>query len=102
MLSQFFTKFAFVLFFAIIQATIGSFVVFLTMTDCIGPAEPTALADQLLGGCQPAQGDNATGSTRNTVASTAVFSEKDSSRLEATTIVSLSGQKIVVTDEVEV
>ncbi|CAB9514430.1 dispatched homolog 1 [Seminavis robusta] len=47
----FFTKFAMVLFFTIIQATIGSFVVFLTLTDCIGPREPTSTADRLIATC---------------------------------------------------
>lgn len=45
-------KFAFVLFFAMIQATIGSFVIFLTLTDCIGPARPTYLADKLIERCR--------------------------------------------------
>lgn len=47
----FFTKFAFVLFFAIVQATIGSFVFFLCLTDCIGPDEPTYMADQVVRQC---------------------------------------------------
>ncbi len=36
----------------IIQATIGSFVVFLSLTDCIGPSDPdsiTYLADRWMG-----------------------------------------------------
>ena len=44
---SFFQKFALILFMTIIQATIGSFVVFLTLTDCIGPSNPTYLADNL-------------------------------------------------------
>jgi hypothetical protein len=48
----FFTKFAFVLFFAIVQATIGSFIFFLTLTDCIGPEEPTYMADLLVKQCK--------------------------------------------------
>eukprot|EP00980_Cylindrotheca_fusiformis_P017733 scaffold5570_cov78-Cylindrotheca_fusiformis.AAC.4 len=32
----------------IVQATIGSFIVFLTLTDCIGPAHPTYLVDKCL------------------------------------------------------
>ncbi|CAB9499985.1 dispatched homolog 1 [Seminavis robusta] len=47
----FFTKFAFVLFFAIVQATIGSFVFFLTLTDTIGPSQPTYMADRLFQSC---------------------------------------------------
>ena len=45
----FFQKFALVLFMTIIQATVGSFVVFLTLTDCVGPSHPTYLCDRLLG-----------------------------------------------------
>ena len=47
----FFTKFALVLFFTILQSLIGSFVVFLTMTDCIGPTQPTYMFDQLIAKC---------------------------------------------------
>jgi len=42
---NFFQKFALILFMTIIQATVGSFIVFLTFTDCIGPSNPTYLAD---------------------------------------------------------
>ena len=42
----FFQKFALILFFTIIQATLGSFVVFLVMADCIGPGNPTYLLDR--------------------------------------------------------
>jgi len=41
----FFEKFAIMLFFTILQATIGSFIVFLTLCDCFGPSEPTYLVD---------------------------------------------------------
>jgi hypothetical protein len=47
----FFTKFALVLFFTIIQAIIGSFIVFLTLTDCIGPEDPTYMAERLVEQC---------------------------------------------------
>jgi len=40
-------KFAQVLFFPIIQATIGSFVVFFTLTDTVGPSNPTFLLDRI-------------------------------------------------------
>ena len=43
----FFTKFALVLFFTIVQATVGSFVILLTLMDCIGPTQPTYWADKL-------------------------------------------------------
>jgi hypothetical protein len=44
----FFQKFALILFFTIIQASIGSFIIFLTMMDCIGPSAPTYLVDRFL------------------------------------------------------
>merc|ERR1711935_563486 len=37
----FFNKFALVLFFTIVMATIASFVVFITLTNCFGPTNPT-------------------------------------------------------------
>jgi hypothetical protein len=40
---SFFEKFAVVLFLTILQAIAGSFIVFLTSTDCFGPAEPTTI-----------------------------------------------------------
>jgi hypothetical protein len=46
---SFFQKFALILFMSIIQATIGSFIIFLVLTDCIGPSNPTYLVDKLLG-----------------------------------------------------
>jgi hypothetical protein len=44
----FFQKFALILCFTVIQATIGSFIVFLAMTICIGPSQPTHLVDTIL------------------------------------------------------
>ena len=73
------------------------------MTDCIGPAEPTSMADRLLGGCQPVEEENATSTTQHTAATTAVSTGKDSfSRSDETTFFSAYGEKMVVTDEVEV
>lgn len=43
---SFFQKFALILFLTVLQATLGSFIVFLTMTDCIGPEHPTYLVDK--------------------------------------------------------
>ena len=43
---EFFQKFALILFMTMIQATIGSFVVFLAFTDSIGPSNPTYLVDR--------------------------------------------------------
>ena len=52
-------KFAMVLFFTIVQATIGSFVVFLTLTDVLGPSQPTYMVDQWLAKCcVPSLADN--------------------------------------------
>jgi hypothetical protein len=61
--STFFQKFALILFMTIVQATIGSFVVFLTMTDCIGPNHPTYLVDRLTSSCRSGKSDNANLST---------------------------------------
>lgn len=44
----FFQKFALILFMTVIQASVGSFVVFLTMVDCMGPTNPTYLVDRLV------------------------------------------------------
>lgn len=44
----FFQKFAYVLFFSVIQATIAAFVFFCTVTDCFGPSDPTYLVDRLM------------------------------------------------------
>ena len=63
----FFEKFAVILFLTIAQSTVGSFVVFLVMVDCIGPSDPTHLMDQMLSRCYAkcgkeyhAQGDEPT------------------------------------------
>ena len=42
---SFFQRFATILFYTIVQATIGSFVVYLTLSDTIGPAHPTYAFD---------------------------------------------------------
>jgi hypothetical protein len=42
----------------IVQVTIGSFVIFLTMTDCIGPNHPTYLVDCLKTTCGSGKLDN--------------------------------------------
>lgn len=42
---HFFHLFATVLFATIVQATVASFVVFLVLTDCAGPSNPTYLVD---------------------------------------------------------
>lgn len=44
----FFQKFALILFFTVLQASIGSFIIFLTMMDCVGPSNPTYLVDRYL------------------------------------------------------
>lgn len=45
---SFFQKFAMILFFTILMATIGSFIVFLTLTDTFGPSHPTVLVDSIV------------------------------------------------------
>merc|ERR1712085_27797 len=42
----FFNKFALVLFFTVVMATVASFVVFITLTNCFGPSNPTYLVDK--------------------------------------------------------
>ena len=44
----FFTKFALILLMTILHATIGSFVVYLVLTDCFGPSKPTQLFDSII------------------------------------------------------
>lgn len=43
----FFQQFAYILLITVSQAVLGSFVVYLVMTDCIGPSNPTKLVDEL-------------------------------------------------------
>jgi len=47
----FFTKFAMILFQTMLHSTVGSFVVFLCLTDIFGPREPTKFVDNLLSKC---------------------------------------------------
>ena len=49
----FFQKFALILFFTVIQATLGSFVFFLCLTDTLGPRNPTYVVDWLTGNLEP-------------------------------------------------
>ena len=44
----FFYKFAIILLTTIIQATLGSFIVFISLADAVGPAEPTWLMDTII------------------------------------------------------
>jgi len=41
----FFVKFAVILFLTVVQATVGSFIVFLTLADTFGPSQPTFVVD---------------------------------------------------------
>lgn len=43
----FFVKFGVILLVTIVQATTGSFIVFLVLTDCFGPSNPTYVVDQI-------------------------------------------------------
>jgi multidrug efflux pump subunit AcrB len=47
----FFQKFALILFFTIVQATLASFVVFLVLCVCFGPSNPTYLVDSVVARC---------------------------------------------------
>jgi len=95
----FFTKFAFVLFFAIIQSTIGSFVVFLTLTDCIGPAEPTQMADQLIAQCRGTAQDSTANNNDSTEPSTAASTGQRSSSSNQKDSTQLND--LVITDEID-
>jgi len=54
----FFTKFAMILFQTMLHSTLGSFVVFLCLTDIFGPREPTKAIDNLLGKCRGRSDEN--------------------------------------------
>ncbi len=47
----FFTKFALILLMTILHATAGSFIVYLVLTDCFGPSNPTKLFDSVVKKC---------------------------------------------------
>jgi protein dispatched 1 len=49
--NAFFHKFATILFLTVIQATFGSFALFLSMTDCLGPSRPSAFTDKVFSKC---------------------------------------------------
>ena len=46
---SFFQKFALILCFTVLQASVGAFVFFLVLADCVGPSNPTWLFDRLTG-----------------------------------------------------
>lgn len=48
---SFFRQFAQILFYTILMATVGSFVVFLSLTDSIGPSRPTYVYDKITERC---------------------------------------------------
>jgi predicted RND superfamily exporter protein len=50
---SFFRKFAQILFYTILMATVGSFVVFLSLADSIGPSRPTYIYDKIAERCCP-------------------------------------------------
>ena len=45
---SFFQKFAQILFYTVIMATVGAFVVFITLSDTFGPSRPTVLVDAII------------------------------------------------------
>jgi len=47
----FFQKFGTILLFTIIQSTLGSFIFFMTLTNCFGPTDPTKLVNKCLKTC---------------------------------------------------
>merc|ERR1712113_876740 len=91
----FFQKFALVLFLTIVQATIGSFVVFLVMTDCIGPNEPTYLVDRALeaAGCKSSTASETDGEPATTT------TEMDKTTTTHTTTQTAPAKKLVVDEE---
>jgi len=82
---SFFQQFATILFFTIIQATVGSFIVFTSFADCIGPSNPTYLFDSWFGKCC---------GRKQTESTTPKSTEEDSSVEDATVM------KIKTLDEV--
>ena len=44
---SFFTKFATVLFMTILHSSIAGFIIFLVLSDCFGPSQPTRLFDKI-------------------------------------------------------
>lgn len=67
---SFFQQFATILFYTIIQATIGSFVVFTAFADCIGPSNPTALFDRYLICCNSSSANATTTAAKDITAAT--------------------------------
>jgi len=55
----FFQKFAQILFYTIIMATLGSFIVFITLADSFGPSRPTVLVDAIVAKISCCGGDKA-------------------------------------------
>lgn len=53
----FFRKFALVLFLTVVMATIGTFVVFITLANCFGPTNPTYMVDKCLSLCTRKKND---------------------------------------------
>jgi hypothetical protein len=45
---SFFRKFAQILFYTVIMATLGAFIVFITLSDTFGPSRPTVLVDAIV------------------------------------------------------
>lgn len=48
---SFFVKFAVILLATVVQATLGSFIVFVALADTFGPSDPTYLVDKMLAKC---------------------------------------------------
>lgn len=44
----FFQKFALILFYTVVMATLGALVVFITLTDTLGPSQPTVWVDAIV------------------------------------------------------
>lgn len=88
----FFQKFAIVLFFTIVQATVGSFLIFLTLTDTLGPSQPTYMADRLVGKCRSSTSSSAATAEKNRTSSS---NDNDNDRTNHTKSVTRGDEDVV-------
>lgn len=97
----FFRIFAIVLFFAIIQAIVGSFVVFLVFTDCMGPSNPTYLYDKLLGCSETTEEESHEGTRTKKSQSKAIVDGKSQKPVKSVAKQAQAGAPIFVSSDDE-
>merc|ERR1712086_1172051 len=85
----FFRKFALVLFFTVVMATVASFVVFITLTNCFGPSNPTYLVDKCFGIDHSKPKANETGDENEDGQANETGSENEDGHLSASKVKSL-------------